>query len=225
MAGVYELEAKVKAIYNKDPDNPDPDLYLAIRNLAEKILVVKHIAGNREEVESISHNLAADLYMSIASGKLRVSSWTKYVWLRLYKYRELYLKEKGKQFFKAKDWAQVDTLKNLHSGSKHYFNSMADIEYEDLIDRIPQVFKEKYEEFSRYTPQHCDYENILLSVVLTIVRGDLTLYNVPSHSSGYVRMMSRVIIQECYKYIKKYSGGDNTKVHEFTSYFEVVYND
>lgn len=223
MAGVYELEAVVKKIYKNDQS--DPDLYMAIRNLAEKILVVKHIAGNREEVESISHHLAADLYMDIQSGKTQVVSWTKYVWLRLYKYRELYLKEKGKQFFTIKDTTKLDALRDLHSGSKHNFSEMANIEYEDLIDRIPQIFKEKYEEFSRYTPQHANYEDILVSTTMTIVRDEVTLFNVPEHYSGYVRFMSRVILQECYGYIKKYSGDDNTKVHDFTSYFEVVYND
>lgn len=224
-AGIYELEAVVKDLYFKDPDNPDPDLYMAIRNLAEKLLVVKQIATTREEIQLISHHLASDLYMDILSGKTRVRSWTKYVWLRLYKYRELYVKDKGKQFFRAKDTSQVDAIRDLHQGSRESTSLASTVEYEDLIERLPEVFREKYQEFNRYTPSHQYYEGLLISVIITIVRDELTLYKIPKHLSGYVRMMSRVMLKESYNYIKEYSGDSQTEVvHDFTSYFEVVYD-
>ncbi|WJZ23558.1 hypothetical protein LIS04_130 [Listeria phage LIS04] len=221
MSNIRELESVVKQIYGEDRTNPD--LYLALRNLAEKLLVVKKLATTRDEVQAISHHLASDLYMDILAGK-EVQSWTKYVYLRLFKYREYYIKDKGKQFFTAKNTSQVDEIKNLHSGSKYYFNDMANVEYEDLISQLPKVFMEKYVELVRYTKNHPDYDNLLLSVIITVTRDQVFLYKVPEHYSSYVRLMARAIQKECYEYVRKYSEESGPKLNEFTSYFEVVYD-
>lgn len=223
MANIFDLEKRVKEIYAKDPT--DPELYIAIRELAERLLVVKKIALNRDEAQEISHNLATDLYLAVSNG-FQIVCWTKYVWKKLYKYREKYLNENKKQVLHIPEISKQEEFKAIHHGSRNYFREIEFFEVEDLINSMPAYIKEVFKHYCRYDESTPEYTNLFLSVLATVAAGDgqVVIINLPAHLENYIRLLSRIIIRECYSYVKKYidTTGSYRFTNDFVKYFEVV---
>ncbi|PJZ19740.1 hypothetical protein CEW46_21410 [Bacillus cereus] len=220
---VYELEAVVKEIYYADPTNPD--LYQAIRDLATKILLSKRLAYNAMEIDEITHTLATDMYLQVASGQLKVDAWTKYVWFRCYRHRDMYLSINRRQVFDATEASRSDAFRELHQASKFYFNSIDYFELEDLINSIPDYIESQFKGYCRAHPGSIEYTNMFISTLATISNGgEPVLFYLPDSMSNYIRLLAKVMIKESYEYIRKYTDtmGNSKWKTEFTNYFELV---
>lgn len=77
---LIKLELEVKKQYQENPY--DENMYLTIKKLAEKILVVKKLISNKEDVDQVSHDYAIKLWLRVCDGFV-VDHWTKYIMLNL----------------------------------------------------------------------------------------------------------------------------------------------
>ena len=203
---ILKLEQRVKDIYYEDKTNPE--LYLAIKDLAEAILVVKRMVSNSTQVATISHELATDFYMDICSGKLEVRSWTKYVMLRLGTYRGRYYSDTRSVDLVVSDLVDQGNLAStLYSSSKFCLSKESSLELEDLIEYYPQFLLKQYDKCVRYVKGSVEYSNTLISVMLTLLRGNGTVKGVVKYRSTddpeYILFLSKLLMRrlECYSNI------------------------
>lgn len=191
---VYDLERELKQQYLEDKYSPR--MYQAIKNLAEKILVVKHIATTKEQVFTISHEYADYLYGKVVGG-LEVSAWTKYIMLGLRTYTSKYWNSNRKVVIEVKDIVdQKKLVENCFSINSY---TEADrVEMEEYLNTISLFILKRVLELSRYTDTLLNRQ-IYLSVLVSIFRDKVILLGVPEKLEYYVEFLVKVIRVNLYK--------------------------
>ena len=185
-------------------DRTSPELYVAIKDLAEAILVVKRLVQNAKQVEYISHELATDFYLDISSGALEVQCWTKYISLRLRTYRGRYYDATSKIDVVVDDPLEASNLaENLYSSSQFQFSKVSTAELEDLIDYYPEFLFKQFDKIVRYNRGTLEYSRTLISVLLNITRQSTRTRTHAFRSyddSSYVELLSDILMRRLESY-------------------------
>lgn len=222
MTNLFDLERRVKDVYNRD--RTDPELYEAIRQLAEKILVMKGMTRYYDETFEIAHNLATDFYLDISEGKLEVESWTKYIRLRLYSYRSQYLWDTRKDILEVDDVVDAHQFKSDLSGN-FKFNEFTMCEIDDLVHYVPELVRDVYDRSVRYKRNTSEYSNLFISVICALVRSDDDNSNIGVSSSQvpYIKLLRNLIEKRVRVYLKRCSLEEvsrNTELYDLVNPFE-----
>lgn len=230
---ILALERKVKELFENDKSNPE--LYLAIKDLAEAILVVKGMAYNYIEADEISHNLASDLFMKLQEGFV-VWKWTKYIWMRLYNYRSSYINETRSTELYVEDLVDLDKMKHIvFPQAEATFNGYNFYELESVVKSLPVRIKEIYDKYVRYKLESDEYTKIWMSIMLTVNynKGFLNidriiLFELDELYENYVRFMINLISKRLTVYLHKICGDDLSRrqeLHELLLGYKSVIDD
>jgi hypothetical protein len=225
---IIALERKVKETFANDRSSPE--MYSTIKELAGAILVVKHMAFNSTEVEEISHMLATDFYIKINHEGLVVEKWTKYIRLRLYKMRSLYLDETKGIELEVKDIVEADQFRQVIFGSVNSATNQEVLELESVIQSIPNILLEIFDKYVRYKIGSSEYESVKLSVMLTIEdkikhdRGRIVLIGLGFEYESYVRFMVNLMYKRLAVYLHKIFGEDLSRSSEMKELISSCWN-
>lgn len=177
---LVELENRVKAIRSSD-DPLNVDLYEAIRELSEGILVLKNLAYNVDEIDIISHMVAIEIYSRLQSDKnFEVYAWSKYVKLRTLGVRDKYLKSTKRVAVTTKDILDSQEVQRLIFSSAKSLATVDSVNYRRLsetIQDIPDKIKYLYNQLSRYRKGTRVYDDVYISVLLTMNNSGLCMSN------------------------------------------------
>lgn len=223
---ILALERVVKEVYAQDPSNPE--LYTAIKNLAEAILVVKGMTFNHREADEISHNLATDFYIKINHQGLKVKCWTKYIRLRLYSFRSAYLKETSNTEFVIDDLVDAERMRDmLYPQNRETEESYRYSELESVIDSLPTKIMSIFDKYVRYEVDSNEYNKVLASVQLSISMNGgfdidkVILFELDDSYECYVKFMINLISKRLAVYLHKICGDELSRRTELN---ELIYS-
>ncbi len=201
--GIIELESIVKEIYAKDKTSPE--LYTALKDLAERILVLKKLVKTRSEVEEISHNLATDFYLRISSGELEVVCWTKYIQLTLLTYRNMHYSDTSKCQIVVDDASILHDFSNqLYSSSKFNLQRESSMEVDDYIKSIPDFLLIQFDKIVRYNKNTVEYTEVLISVLTSIIRKEYIVVNPHIYDDvEYVEVVVKCLMRRLNNYMDR----------------------
>lgn len=205
--GTLEREQVVKDIYNQNKN--DPRLYLAIKYLAEGILATKTDL-DRPEIDRITHDLASDMFHRVVNEGLEVEKWTIFVWKTLLGYRKEYFKFRKGTSFELDDVVERSNFREMmYSGSYSLAREVSAVETNDFIYSLPEKVKQLYEKFVRFSPSYKYYDSLYVSVLGSLIRGEVLLFRLPDHFYSYVSFLCRLINQKLADYISYYLDESN----------------
>ena len=220
---ILELEQRVKDVYADDRTNPE--LYSAIKDLAEAILVVKRMVSSSEQVSEISHALATDFYIDISSGKLEIHSWTKYIMLRLRTYRGRYYDSNRRVELTTKDCLDADELSNnLYNSSKFSFSSASNLELYDLIEYYPKFILKQFDKCVRYRKGTKEYSVALINIMRMILQDTTDIRMFGDEDPQYIIFLRNVIMKRLENYSnllcgdKKHDVSSEELIHAYKSF-------
>lgn len=198
---ILVLESKVKEIYARDKS--DPELYTAIYNLAEKILVLKRIVKTSSEVHELAHNLASDFYIRLNHEDWTVVCWTKYIQLTLLTYRSKYYDETSKCQFTVDDVNKLDEFTNtMYSSSKFTMSKYSTLEIENYIESLPDFIYKHYDKVVRYTKHTKEYSDHLMSVLCSIMNDRIITVG-KTADRLYVEFLVKVLMKRLNNYMNR----------------------
>lgn len=203
---IIELESEVKRIYAEDKSSPE--MYTAIKALAEALLVVKSIAFNYREADEMSHNLASDLYLKLNNSNFEIRAWTKYIWKLCYSYRNRYIREVQRVELEVKDITDLYEIKDIAFPQlEATLDGYNQSELESLVSYIPKKILEIFDSVVHYKKGSQLYVNIKISVMNTIrYNGDLDsseilLYKLDKSYENYIKFLINVLKKKLLIYV------------------------
>lgn len=200
-SSILSLEAEVKRIYAEDPASPE--LYTAIYNLAEKILVLKRIVKIRAEVHELAHNLASDFYIKLNNEDWTVVCWTKYIRLMLLSYRSKYYDETSKCQLTIDDVNKLEDFTNtIYNSSKFTMSKYSTLEIEDFIDTLPDFIFKHYDKIVRYKKNSIEYCDYKISVLTSLIRNEIVCIGKRTDRE-YVEFLTKMIMKRLQNYMNK----------------------
>lgn len=211
MGNVLFIEEEIKVIYEEDKSNPM--LYVKLKCLSEVILKTKSMAFYYEEIDEISHDLAADIFMDINNkdNPLQIKYFSKYISLKLFKYREKYLEYKSD--FILEDVSDLYRIVDTFIFKDKY----SFFELDDLMKSIPSKIKYIFDDYIRYKRGSEKYNCIWTSIVKTINYNKgfnikvIKLFKLDKSYLPYIKFLVNIIKEELRVYLKELCGEDIKK--------------
>lgn len=218
---IIALERKVKDAFAKDRSSPE--MYTTIKELAAAILVVKRMAFNATEVEEISHMLATDFYIKINHEGLVVEKWTKYIRLRLYRFRNDYLDETRGVEIEVNDIVEAERFRDsLFASSNTTRIEQAALELDDVVRSLADIALEILDNYIHYKKDSAEYQFVMLSVMFTIEdrlrynRGRIVLVKLGMEYEPYVRFLVNLLYKRLYVHLRKTFGDELSRSTELS---------
>ena len=191
---IFALEAKVKQAYAEN--KASEQMYLAIKELATAILIVKKMSYDYTEIEEMSHIMATELYVKLNYEDYEVHCWTKYIRLRLNKIRENYLNETRRVELSIDDIVDATRFRDSMFGSSMYAqSSINEFELIDFTEKLSGLVLYIFDKYVRYRSETEEYEFVKLSFMFTIEdrikhnRGRIVLINLDNSYESYIRFI------------------------------------
>lgn len=192
---LFELEDKVKEQFL---DNPlDENMYSVIKDLTEKILVVKKLVSNREDVDQVSHDYAVNLWIRICEGYV-VEHWTKYIMLNLSSTLHAYYKSNNKSQIQITISDPVDKemfVETLY-GSSFSNDYVRKFEMDDYLTTLYIEIKNDVLKYSRTTNIVLN-RKLYLSVLANLFK-EKSLVSLSDDQSDYVSFICKLVRQSIY---------------------------
>lgn len=163
---ILELERNVKKEYATDKSSGD--FYLAVKDLAAGILLVKRMV-DKVYIQDIAHMLAVDIYERVNYKGTTIKSWTKYIQLRLLAVRSSYYKETQCCELEVIDPVELEEFSKYVSYSANALNEIRVLETEDFIKILPKVAIKYFDKIIRYLPSTDEYRQLKLSVMQSVI--------------------------------------------------------
>lgn len=177
---LIEYEQKVKELIKTDKNNPE--IYNLLQEMIYIFLCRKKI-GTITEKKDVSYTFAGDVYMSILSGV----DITYFLGYFEKKYKE-YFKEyyRNTRFNEPYDPSYDEIkLNKLLVSSTEEFNKIIDkVDLSNINKIIDKVFSScKYNKNSKF------YLNLKLSLVLSLIRNDISSFHLNHELDEYLRLL------------------------------------
>lgn len=219
---IFALEAKVKQAYAEN--KASEQMYLAIKELATAILIVKKMSYDYTEIEEMSHIMATELYVKLNYEDYEVHCWTKYIRLRLNKIRENYLNETRRVELSIDDIVDATRFRDSMFGSSMYAqSSINEFELIDFTEKLSGLVLYIFDKYVRYRSETEEYEFVKLSFMFTIEdrikhnRGRIVLINLDNSYESYIRFIVNLVYKKLGIYLHRYLGEDQSRIDELNS--------
>lgn len=188
---LVECEQKVKELIRSDKNNPE--IYNLLQQMILFFLKRKKAPGGAARIEEISYTMAGDVYMKILQGDE-------------IEYFLGYFEKKYREYFK--DYYEVEKymvpfdpilddpvyFKQL-SGTKDYSESLNRV----YLEKIERVIDKVMEKGCRYPYNSYEYLNIKLSLMISLLRGEVFRFHVGVEEEFDIKML----IVSFYEKVKK----------------------
>jgi len=147
---LVKLELDVKAQFAKNPY--DENMYVVLRTLTEKILVVKNLVTDREDVDQVAHDYAINLWLRLCNGVV-INNWTKYIMLNVSSTLYNYYKAHNRTQIETTilDPVAKDSFITKMYGSSNRNEYIRKFELEDYLQTLFEEIKVDVLRFSRTT--------------------------------------------------------------------------
>lgn len=187
---LVEQEQMIKRMVREDISNPE--IYNCLQKMILMFLKRKKAPGNCQRYEEVSYTMAGDIYMKLLEGET-VDYFLGY-FDRKYKeyFREYYESEKYDIPFDP----SLDEYMSLgqNFGVQDFHNAINKLYLED-IERVVDKVMEK----CKYVKCSSAYINLKLSLMISILRNELTTFHLDEGQSLYLKFL----IVAFYEEIKK----------------------
>ena len=172
---LVDMESRLKKLVDNDIN--DPKVYNAIYDLLYNFLIRKKLLNSYQDYEEVSHIGAEHLYMHILNGA-KITSWLGYINLSYMSYINRY-----KRFYRSE---LIDTNSNPELADAIVTMSASsalqnNIDLETIVNMqyieksITNTIKEVLN-LSRYVEYSKEYYDAMLSLLLSIINGNLVIY-------------------------------------------------
>jgi len=190
---LLEKESHIRELIKKDPSNPE--IYTELQSLIYNFLARKAVANNRGDREDIAWTLAADMFMKIQQGDLNglMIPYISRVYLR---YVEEYYTVNGTYFIQLDPSIDADNAPGIifTSIDKEFDKALIRTYLSDIKRMVDLVM-----ENSKYKYKSNSYNNLELSLILSLYNEKLTPYHLSEEEKFYLR----VLVENFYDFIRK----------------------
>lgn len=206
---LFQLEDRVKQQYATD--YLDEQMYVVLRDLTEKIIMVRGLISVRSDAAQVAHDYALALWVRVCGGVV-IGHWTKYIILNLSTPLHNYYKSNGKRPIDLLIEDPVDESSFIESmyGAANTNEYIRTFEVEDYLDTLYLSVRDTVLKYSRTTnivmnrrlylavlanllqekslaglsPDHADYVEFLTKLVrLTVYNNSLDTISNPTYQS------------------------------------------
>ena len=164
-------------------DKNNPEIYNELYKLIKQMLLTKKLKINDKDIDEISYTMAGDMYLKIIDGNF-------------FKHPTNYIEKTYRRYIdiqcNPKDLIDVDTVSSMLL-EKEYFSSFT----EDLNNTIIRVYLEDIQILIKQLLTECpikedtiDYMNFKVSIILSLLYGDIRLYHLDRSYKPYVKVFT-----------------------------------
>lgn len=184
----YEVEIKNRISQNRE----DPEIYNLLQELSYRFLLRKKVCKSLKDAEDISYVIAGDTFMKIRDGE--TYSYILGYLERIYKG---YIRD---HYQNSTDVISLDSSDRAHdifgwSTAMYDFNKLDNKIY---LERFDSIIDEVMEDSCKYKIGSTSYLNLKLSLVLSLIRDQVSPFHLSSEETFYLRL----IIPNVYARIK-----------------------
>lgn len=175
----YESLIKCKIKLNRE----DPSIYDLIQKMTFMFLKRKKVCRSEKDREDISFVIAGDLYMRILDGE-DFSYFLGYL-------DKIYKEYLDKFYEGYKNQVQFDPSIDVNHeilGNPTVFDYYR-LNNQVYLKEIYRVIDELMDETCKYKRQTKEYLNLKLSLVLSLIRGEVTCFHLEPDQSLYLRLL------------------------------------
>lgn len=191
-----KLELDVKKQFELDPF--DENMYLTIKRLTEKILVVRRLIEKREDVEVVAHEYATVLWTRICHGVV-IDHWIGYILLNiltpLHDYYDI--KETDKDDLVLTDPVDRESFTTTMYGPSDTREYVRTFEVEDYLSSLYLDIRDDVLKFSRYTD--ININRLLYLSVLSNLVSEKSVIGLPDEYAEYVEFLTKLIRRSTYQ--------------------------
>ena len=171
------IKSKVKS------DRKDPEIYNLLQRMTFMFLKRKRVGQTEKDREDISFMIAGDLYMRIVNGE-DFSYFLGYL--------EKIYKEYLEKFYEGyKNQVQLDPSIDVNHeilGNPTVFDYYR-LNNKVYLKEIYRVIDELMDESCKYKRQSRDYLNLKLSLVLSLLREEITNFHLGPEQTFYLKLL------------------------------------
>ena len=188
---ISDIEKKLTEICETDPSSEE--LYENLRILAAKLLISRRIASNASEVDEMSHDLAALVYLKVRNGK-EIKFWAAYMGRALQSELSRYLRVSTKQIFEVGDKLNKKEFIERYYNQALVFNQQQDtIEATEVLKTLSNILDDVFSTTCRYTKDHPNYINLKISVYLSLAHKKIVYFNIrDDYEKQYVDVLVKL---------------------------------
>lgn len=158
-------------------DKSSPEMYSAIKELAEGVLVIRGLIRNDKELDEISHEAATDLYIKINDEEdpLEIVQWSGYLFRCMEGYVRQYLhfNRRREELVINDPVVEREFVLGLYSS---LYPSTTTEELRDVAISIPGMIDEFYDNYTRYSTFTREYYDTKISIKLSIYHESIVVY-------------------------------------------------
>lgn len=178
-----EQEEIIKDIVSKDPSNPE--IYTMLKDMIRVFLYRKRACDYKEEYEDIAHTLATDMYMKIYSEHVVYNHYLGYINSVYKRYIQNYREEIGASGTISYEEIAGTSLLNKTT-KENPFNKINNKVYlEDINATIDTLMSR----FCKYDAWSSAFNNLKISLILTILRGEETVFHLNAEQTAYLGLL------------------------------------
>lgn len=182
---LIEIENKIKSMVAEDVTNPD--IYNQIYKLVYYFFKRRHLVTDYKMAEEVAHLAAEELYLKVYNGG-EIYSWIGYINRSYQAYIRLWRSLNGSEII---DVSTDDALRESIVSmcvSDPFSNATVETINLDYIDNLPDII-DKIMKNSKYYEFTKEYTNARLSIMLSLLNGKFTSYNLNESDKMYTNMI------------------------------------
>jgi len=213
---ILRHEQRVKDICSQDKTNPE--LYDAIKDLSEAILILKGMVDDKRSIDEMSHQAAVELFQKVTEEGLEVEKWTAYLRKYLLGVRREYRGVYNQEVIETDDVLDYEKIRSIfYAGSYSLTKGFEESEIKSFVADLPKMIRRAFKNICKFSPDYIYYDNLYLSIICSIVNEEVVIYgNLPEALYPYVSFLYKVIKEKIKIHVIEYLGGSG---------YEGIYSD
>lgn len=185
---LISIESRINTLINSN-DICD-EIYTLLKEMVRILILRKRLLTNPQEIDDISCEYAGDVYVKIING-FRVQYWVAYTSKCLMRYIISYRNTYYPVIIDAsEDYELTQALINMnYSSSLSYKEEFDDLINKTYITSIIKIIKKSYNKNCRYIPGSCEFNNLYLSILLSLAKGKEVYYDLSPDLVEYLSII------------------------------------
>lgn len=176
-----EQEELIKELVSKDRSNPE--IYVMLKDMTLIFLYRKHACDYKEEYEDIAHTIATDMYMKIYAEHVTYNHYLGYL-NSVYK---RYIQKYREEISTSLSYEEIAGTALLNKTVIE--NPFSKINNKVYLEDINTIIDKLMSRFCKYDAWSCAFNNLKLSLILTILRGEETSFHLNAEQSAYLGLL------------------------------------
>lgn len=184
MGPIYTIESELRDLC-KSPKENGNQIYVKLLELVRRLLARNPSKmGPDVDRESLIHEIASDITARLVAGTLDpIYKWSGYIMTILPRMTKENATINSQQIIDTyKEGIDVHKMVDMsHSGSISIMNTSAKIKVIDSVNDLPSTILSWLDNNVKFIDRDSrDYCNMRISILLSFVRGQITMYRLPS---------------------------------------------